>query len=106
MSEPTKDAREARTSVIGTVVSDRMQKTIIVRRDRKVMHPLYKKYVRRTSKFVAHDEDGRAHVGDEVEIVQTRPLSKTKCWRLVRVLREAPRGEVVTGSEDVEEGLS
>ena len=69
---------------------------------RKVLHPLYKTYVRRSTRFTAHDADNTAHMGDEVEIVQTRPLSKTKRWRLVRVLREAPRGDVVTGVEDAE----
>ena len=79
--------------MVGVVVSDKMDKTIVVRRDVKVKHPLYKKYVRRSTKFVAHDEANQARSGDEVEIVQTRPLSKTKRWRLVRVLREAPRDE-------------
>ena len=68
----------------GLVVSDKMDKTIVVRRDRKVLHPLYKKYVRRSTRFTAHDADNAAHTGDEVEIVQTRPISKTKRWRLVR----------------------
>jgi len=94
--------RRGRATVIGTVVSDKMEKTIVVRRDRKVLHPLYKKYVRRATRFVAHDADDVAHTGDEVEIVETRPLSKTKRWRLVRVLREAPRGEVVTGADEAE----
>ena len=94
--------RASRPVVTGTVVSDKMDKTIVVRRDRKVLHPLYKKYVRRSTRFHAHDADNTAHLGDEVEIVQTRPMSKTKRWRLVRVLREAPRGDVVTGTEDAE----
>jgi len=94
VSDETNTAqRGSRAAVIGTVVSDKMDKTIVVRRDRKVKHPLYKKYVRRATKFIAHDEQNQARVGDEVEIVETRPLSKTKCWRLVRVVREAPRGE-------------
>ena len=108
MSENTPDQQVAdaerggRPSVIGTVVSDKMEKTIVVRRDRKVLHPLYKKYVRRSTRYVAHDADNAAHQGDEVEIVETRPMSKTKRWRLVRVLREAPRGEVVTGAVEAE----
>ena len=101
-NEATTAERNTRPVVIGTVVSDKMDKTIVVRRDRKVLHPLYKKYVRRSTRFTAHDADNAAHTGDEVEIVQTRPISKTKRWRLVRVLREAPRGDVVTGTEDAE----
>ncbi len=92
--------RNTRPLVIGTVVSDKMDKTIVVRRDRRVKHPLYKKYMRRSTRLTAHDEENTAHLGDEVQIVQTRPLSKTKRWRLVRVLREAPRGDVVTGVAD------
>lgn len=92
--------RSSRPAVIGTVVSDKMDKTIVVSRDRKVLHPLYKKYVRRSTRLVAHDAENVARAGDEVEIVETRPLSKTKRWRLVRVLREAPRGEVVTGADE------
>ena len=101
-NEATTATRNTRPVVIGTVVSDKMDKTIVVRRDRRVLHPLYKKYVRRSTRFTAHDADNAAHTGDEVEIVQTRPISKTKRWRLVRVLREAPRGDVVTGVEDAE----
>jgi small subunit ribosomal protein S17 len=101
-NETTAVSRASRPVVTGTVVSDKMEKTIVVRRDRKVLHPLYKKYVRRSTRFTAHDADNTAHMGDEVEIVQTRPISKTKRWRLVRVLREAPRGDVVTGTEDAE----
>lgn len=77
-------------TVIGTVVSDRMQKTITVREERMVKHPVYGKYVRRETTYKAHDEKGEARQGDEVEILQTRPLSKTKHWRLLRILR---RGE-------------
>ena len=94
MSDQTNSVqRNPRPGVTGTVVSDKMDKTIIVRRDVRVKHPLYGKYVRRSSKFVAHDEQNQARIGDEVELVQTRPLSKTKSWRLTRVVREAPRGE-------------
>jgi len=86
-------ARNTRAGVVGTVISDKMDKTIVVRRDVRVKHPLYKKYVRRSTKFVAHDESNQARFGDEVELVQTRPLSKNKRWRLVRIVREAPRDE-------------
>ena len=93
-------ARKSRATVIGKVVSDKMDKTIVVSRDRKVLHPLYKKYVRRSTTFVAHDADNAAHIGDDVELSETRPMSKTKRWRLVRILRAAPRGDVVTGAEE------
>lgn len=82
--------RVSRPTVIGHVISNKMQKTIVVREDRKVLHPLYKKYVRRATRYVAHDEAGTAREGDVVEISQTRPISKTKRWRLVRVVRAAP----------------
>jgi small subunit ribosomal protein S17 len=101
-AEAAAEQRSGRPTVIGTVVSDKMDKTIVVRRDRKVLHPLYKKYVRRSTRFVAHDADNQAHAGDEVEIVETRPMSKTKRWRLVRILREAPRGDVVTGAVEAQ----
>jgi small subunit ribosomal protein S17 len=76
--------REVRRT--GIVVSDRMAKTIVVRVDRKVLHPVYKKFMRRSSKLVAHDEQRQAKIGDTVELVFTRPLSRTKRWRLERVI--------------------
>ena len=76
-------------TVTGTVVSDRMDKTITVRDERLVKHPLYGKYVRRSTKYKAHDERNEAREGDRVEILFTRPVSKTKSWRLLRVLRRA-----------------
>lgn len=98
-AENTEAARSERLTVTGTVMSNKMDKTIVVRRDRKVMHPLYKKYIKRSSKYVAHDADNAAHIGDEVEITQTRPLSKTKRWRLVRITREAPRSIAAPAAE-------
>lgn len=82
--------RATRVSVVGVVVSDKMQKTIVVREERLIKHPRYGKYVRRYTKYKAHDEAGEAHVGDKVEIMQTRPLSKSKCWRFLRVIERAP----------------
>ena len=73
----------------GRVVSDKMEKTIVVAVENLVEHPLYKKRVRRTMKFHAHDEDGEAHIGDVVRIAETRPMSKTKTWRLQEILRKA-----------------
>ena len=77
---------------IGTVTSDRMDKTITVKVERLVKHPLYKKYVTRYTTLHAHDQENVAKTGDVVEIVFTRPLSKTKRWRLDRVLTTAPGG--------------
>jgi small subunit ribosomal protein S17 len=71
----------------GQVVSDKMQKTIVVAVENLVEHPLYKKRVRRTRKFQAHDEEGVAHVGDIVRIAECRPISKNKTWRLLEVIR-------------------
>ena len=78
---------------IGRVKSDRMDKTIVVRVERKLMHPLYKKIVTRFSTLVAHDEENTAKAGDLVEVVFTRPLSKSKRWRLVQVLERAVGGD-------------
>ena len=78
--------RKVRT---GVVVSDKMDKTVLVRVDRKVTHPLYRKTVRRSSKFAAHDEQNEAHVGDTVRVVETRPISKSKRWRVVEIVERA-----------------
>ena len=86
---PEQQARAARKVRTGTVVSDAMEKTVVVRISSQVRHPLYGKIVRRTTKLKAHDERGDAHVGDTVRIVETRPLSKTKRWRVVEVLERA-----------------
>jgi small subunit ribosomal protein S17 len=74
---------------VGVVVSDGMDKTVVVRIDRQVRHPLYGKTVRRSSKLAAHDEGNDAHVGDTVRVTETRPLSKTKRWRVVEVVERA-----------------
>mgnify|MGYP001079086583 CR=1 FL=1 len=84
-----KPRRGRRKEFIGVVVSDRMQKTIIVRVERREPHPLYKKPVRKFSKFAAHDERQEARVGDVVRIMETRPLSRTKRWRLVEIVQKA-----------------
>jgi small subunit ribosomal protein S17 len=86
---PVGEGRNARRSVIGTVTSDGMQKTIVVQVDRVVKHPVFKKYVRRTSVFKAHDPEGAAKKGDRVEIIECRPISKTKHFRLVRVIHKS-----------------
>lgn len=84
-------ATSERRTVRGTVVSDAMDKTIVVRIERLVMHPRYKKFVRKFTKYYAHDEENQAKSGDTVEISQTRPMSKKKRWRLREVVTAAPR---------------
>ncbi len=71
---------------VGEVVSNKMDKTVIVKVERKMLHPVFKKFVKRTKKFVAHDEGDKCQIGDTVEIMETRPLSKTKRWKVVSVL--------------------
>jgi small subunit ribosomal protein S17 len=87
---PTASADRGRRKVrVGVVVSEAMDKTIVVRIDRRVRHPLYGKTVRRSSKLAAHDEQNDAHVGDTVRVTETRPISKTKRWRVVEVVERA-----------------
>lgn len=81
--------RNSRKERIGTVTSNKMMKSIVVSVVRRVEHPIYRKYVKRTAKFVAHDETNDAKIGDLVRIMETRPLSKTKRWRLVEILERA-----------------
>ena len=80
--------RGIRGEKVGVVASDKMEKTVVVRVDRLVKHPQYRRYVRRTSKFMAHDEMG-AKTGDKVRIIETRPLSARKRWRVVEILQRA-----------------
>lgn len=74
---------------VGTVVSDKMKKTIVVRTERTTKHPLYKKIVRKYDKLKAHDEDNSAKIGDRVRVIESRPLSKEKRWRLVEIIEKA-----------------
>jgi small subunit ribosomal protein S17 len=83
--------RGRRTEKVGIVTSDKMQKTVVVRVDRLVKHPIYKRYVRKRSKFMAHNEIEGVSIGDQVRIVETRPLSAHKRWRVVEVLRKASK---------------
>jgi small subunit ribosomal protein S17 len=85
----TSTERTRRKVRTGVVVSDKMDKTVLVRIDRKVRHRLYKKTVARSSKLSAHDEGNDAHLGDTVRIMETRPMSKTKRWRVVEVVERA-----------------
>lgn len=81
--------RNLRKTRIGLVVSDKMDKSIVVAVERRVKHPLYGKFVKRTTKFTAHDEENTCGIGDTVLIMETRPLSKTKNWRLVEIIEKA-----------------
>ncbi|MGQ9525632.1 MAG: 30S ribosomal protein S17 [Armatimonadota bacterium] len=81
--------RNKRKVRVGKVVSDAMDKTVVVAVERLVRHPLYERTIRRTTKFKAHDEHNEAHVGDVVEIMETRPLSREKRWRVTRILERA-----------------
>jgi small subunit ribosomal protein S17 len=83
---PADKAQGVRKQRVGVVVSAKMNKTIVVEVERRVPHPIFKKIVRRTSKFYAHDEDGTAKEGNKVRIEETRPLSKLKRWKLVEVV--------------------
>ena len=81
--------RALRKTRVGVVMSDKMDKTIVVAIKDNVKHPLYKKVIKRTYKLKAHDENNECGIGDTVEVMETRPLSKTKNWRLVRIIEKA-----------------
>jgi small subunit ribosomal protein S17 len=83
------EKRNLRKERIGTVASDKMEKSIVVTVERKVKHPKYGKFVKKTTKFVAHDENNDCNTGDTVRIMETRPLSKSKNWRLVEIIERA-----------------
>ncbi|HPJ79309.1 MAG: 30S ribosomal protein S17 [Prolixibacteraceae bacterium] len=86
--EENKD-RNLRKERIGVVVSNKMDKTIVVAEKRKFKHPIYGKFVNKTTKFYAHDDNNTCNIGDTVRIMETRPLSKKKCWRLVEIIERA-----------------
>jgi small subunit ribosomal protein S17 len=83
------ESRKTRREKIGIVISNKMQKSIVVAVKRKVKHPIYGKFVNRTSKFIAHDETNSCKEGDLVKIMETRPLSKLKNWRLIEIIERA-----------------
>ena len=85
-SDNRKQQRKVRT---GVVISNKMDKTVVVEVSRTVMHPVYKKFVRRIKRFMAHDEENRCQIGDQVMIVETRPLSRHKNWRVRKIVKEA-----------------
>lgn len=81
--------RGQRKVIVGVITSDKMDKSRVIAVERQVKHPFYKKYVKKTSKFMAHDEKNESHIGDTVKIMETRPLSSRKRWRLVEILERA-----------------
>ena len=83
------EERNLRKVLVGTVVSNKMDKTIVVAVETNVKHPMYKKIVKRTYKLKAHDEENNCEIGDKVKVMETRPLSKDKRWRVVRVVEKA-----------------
>jgi len=87
--EETKEVRNLRKERIGRVVSNKMTKTITIAVDRKVKHAIYGKFMNKTTKLMAHDEKNEAGIGDTVRIMETRPLSKNKRWRLVEIIEKA-----------------
>jgi small subunit ribosomal protein S17 len=87
--ENTVETRNSRKVIIGKVLSNKMEKTIVVSVERKVMHPKYGKFIKMTSKFKAHDEKNECTIGDVVKVMETRPLSKDKRWRLVEIIEKA-----------------
>jgi small subunit ribosomal protein S17 len=88
-ADAAKGERNARKTRVGVVVSDKMQKTVVVAIDRRVPHPVYGKMVTRTTRLKAHDEENSAKTGDTVRIMETRPLSKDKRWRVVEIIDRA-----------------
>jgi len=87
--EAEKESRNIRKERVGTVVSDKMEKTVVVRIERSQKHPMYKKYLTRSARKMTHDENDEAGEGDTVRIMETRPISKRKRWRLVEILERA-----------------
>ena len=81
--------RSLRKERIGIVSSDKMEKSVVVAEVKKVKHPVYGKFVLKTKKYVAHDEKNDCNIGDRVKIMETRPLSRSKCWRLVEIIERA-----------------
>ena len=89
MAEQAVKSKSGKKEFIGTVKSDKMEKTIVVSIETLTLHPLYKKYVKRTKKVKAHDEKNEAKIGDRVRVIECRPLSREKCWRLVEIIERA-----------------
>ena len=85
------EKRNLRKERVGVVTSNKMEKSIVVSEVKRVKHPMYGKFVLKTKKYVAHDETNNCNIGDTVKIMETRPLSKTKCWRLGKILEGAKK---------------
>ena len=83
------EKRNLRKERVGVVTSNKMQKSIVVSEVKKVKHPMYGKFVLKTKKYVAHDESNDCNIGDRVKIMETRPISRSKCWRLVEIIERA-----------------
>ncbi len=83
------ETRKLRKEKVGVVVSNKMDKSIVVVEQRQIKHPIYGKFVKKTSKFMVHDEKNETNIGDTVKFSETRPLSKNKCWRMVEILERA-----------------
>lgn len=83
------EARNLRKTRVGMVVSNKMDKTIVVAIENRFKHPLYKKFITKTKKVMAHDANNECNIGDKVMIAETRPIAKNKCWRLVKVISKA-----------------
>ena len=83
------EKRNLRKERVGVVTSNKMEKSIVISDVKRVKHPMYGKFVLKTKKYVAHDEKNDCNIGDTVKIMETRPMSKTKCWRLVEILERA-----------------
>ncbi|MFM9051503.1 MAG: 30S ribosomal protein S17 [Bacteroidota bacterium] len=89
MEQTSTEKRGLRKERIGVVVSNKMDKSIVVSVERKVKHPMYGKFIKKTTKFMAHDEKNETNIGDLVLITETRPMSKNKCWRLKQIIERA-----------------
>ncbi|MFO7286518.1 MAG: 30S ribosomal protein S17 [Gammaproteobacteria bacterium] len=102
--QPTANGGKTRRKVIGRVVSDKMNKSVTVAVERLVRHPIYGKYIRRTTKIMAHDEENSARIGDTVAISECRPISKRKSWRVVEIVARAEAVEQPQADEAAGQG--
>lgn len=101
--DPASTSRRDRKVRLGVVVSNRMRKTIVVRVDRLARHPRFPRVVKRSTTFKVHDETNSARIGDRVRVMETRPISKDKHWRLVEVVRRASTAPAVPGTEEMQQ---
>ena len=99
------EGNQRRKVLLGEVVSNRMQKTITVKVERRLRHSIYERVIKRSKKFHAHDEHNQCQIGDQVRIIETRPLSKTKCWRLLEIVRRQVGTTAESEEQDGELGV-